>query len=102
MKQLVIVVGVLVVVAGIAYAFSKVEYTAPEEKTIEKTVEVDPIADRYNKEMASSSMKIEAEAYKEYLKTRDRLENELMLKVTREYREELETREAKLEEKVSL
>lgn len=103
MKRLAIVVIVLAILGGIAYFYSSVEeYTAPEVVEKEVPVEVDTLQKRINDAKAAEEMNIEAKAYKAYLESREQQEKEVELKVTNEYKKEIDAHIQKLEKEVSL
>ena len=107
MKKYVVITIVLgVILGGIALFYpSRIEVVNPDKpqevKIEEKVVEREKLDVLIEAALTASSTQIEAEAYQEYLDAREKLENEVMLRVTTEYRKQIEVREAALEEKVS-
>jgi RPA family protein len=102
-KQLAIVVIGTVILGGIAINRPDViEHVTPQivEKTVEVTV---PETEKRIKEAQEAQKDtIEAEAQKAYDATKQKMLTEIELDVTRQIREELEAREAELQDQVSL
>lgn len=70
-------------------------------KEVEVEVEVDALSERIENALADAETNIAAEAQKAAEAKRTQLEKQIELEVTRAYREEIEAREAQLEEEVS-
>ena len=101
MKKIILVVIVLAALTG-GYALTQkepVEYIAPQ--VIEKEVEVETLQKRIDNAISASSTATEAVAKKAYEEAKEKAETEIALRITTEYRKEVEQREAELEEKVS-
>ena len=102
MKKYIIPVIVLgAVLGGIALNNKAIEYVQgePVEKIVEK--EVPTLEMRIADAISASSTATEAVAKKAYEEAKEQAETEIALRVTTEYRKEVEKKEAELEEKVS-
>lgn len=106
MKYAIILVVVLAFGGGIYYlehgnkqTFERVPGVVTE--IVEKTVEISELEKRIADAQHASSTEIEEKAQEAYNEEKSRLLTEIELEVTRTYREEIEDREAKLEESVS-
>jgi hypothetical protein len=104
MKHLVIGVIVIgLILGGITYTKKdKIQYTKGDTQIVEKTVEVETLQKRIDDAIHASSTAIESEAQKAFETKKMQLQTEIELEVTRAYRAEIEERESKLEEQVSL
>lgn len=94
------------VILGVWYfnPFASQVYVAPETKTIEKIVEVETetLQKRIDNALTASSTDIETAAQAAYEEKKEKMRKEVELSVTTQYRKEIEEREARLEEQVSL
>lgn len=108
MKRLAIAVIVVGLILGGIYIYkasSKVEYVKsaePEATSTPKVQTIEVLERRINDAIQASSTATEVESYKAYTDTKEQIEKEIELKVTSQYRAEIEAREAKLEKEVSL
>ncbi len=106
MKHIFIGVVTLGLISGGIYAYSNkvktIEYIQGETQVVEKTVEVETLRKRIDEAIIASSTEIESEAQKAYNETKEQEQKKIELQVTSQYRAEIETREAELEEQVSL
>lgn len=107
--KVVIAGGVVAVIIGIGGYFVPVHYTAVQDSVTEVVTEVvthevpvDALTKRIQDAQTASSSAIEAQAKAAYDEEKQRLLLEIELQVTRDYRKEIENRESKLEENVSL
>lgn len=102
MKKIILVVIVLGVIAGY-YALNNERLEYVQSETIEKIVEkeVPTLEKRIADAINASSTATEAVAKKAYEEAKEKAETEIALRITTEYRKEVEQREAELEEKVS-
>lgn len=98
MKKYIAPVLVLgVILGGIALKGSRVEYVNTET-VVEK--EVPTLEKRIETAITASSTEIEAEAQKAYEAAKKNAENEIALRITTEYKKEIEQKETDLEKEV--
>jgi glutamate synthase domain-containing protein 3 len=102
MKRLAIVVSIGAVILGgiIFIKDEKVVYKQGETQIQE--IEVETLQKRIEDATTASSTEIEREAQKAFEKRKAQMLTEIELQETRKYRAEIEAREEKLEEQVSL
>lgn len=103
-KTITIVIVLGVILGGIALFYpSKIEVKNPEPQTVVETefVEKERLDSLIETALTASSTAIEAEAQEAYNDAKKKAETEIKLRVTSEYRKEIEAREAALEEQVS-
>lgn len=79
-----------------------VEYVNSEPQTVETRVEVETLQKRIDEALNASSTAIEAAAKQAYDDAKLKAQTEVELEVTRAYNQEIDAREAELEERVSL
>lgn len=98
MKQVFILVIVLAVLGGIAYYKGSIStYTAPEVKTVEKTVEVDPNEQAIKQAQEAKKEEIEAKAKKAYDEAYNQEMKKVELEVVKSINEKLDARQTQLE-----
>ena len=85
------------ILGGIALKGSRVEYVNTET-VVEK--EVPTLEKRIETAITASSTEIEAEAQKAYEAAKKNAENEIALRITTEYKKEIEQKETDLEKEV--
>jgi len=104
MKYIITLMVVVILGVGI-YIFPQTEEyraTITEVVTQEVVTEVDALEKRVTEAQSASSTEIEQAAQKAYDDEKKRMLTEIELMVTREYRKEVEAKEAELESSVSL
>jgi hypothetical protein len=98
MKYLVYTMVLIVILGGIAYYKGNVStYTAPEEKIVEKEVEVDLMQQSITSAQEAKKGEIEALARKEYDATYEYEMKKVELEVIKSFNEKLKTRQTELE-----
>ncbi len=104
LKRLVIVgVVVAVILGGVTLIKPKtIEYVKGDTEVVEKTIEIETLQKRIDDAKVAEEMNTEATAYKMYLQTRAQIEKEIELKVTNEYKTEIDAKITELEKQVSL
>lgn len=104
-KIILVIIGLGVILGGIAYKMVKVETitvdkirTEVVEKVVEK--EVPTLDKRIADAISASSTDIETKAQQAYEDAKKNAENEIALRITTEYRKEIEAMEVELEKEV--